>query len=110
MLDKEIDIHPEDETSSTMKCHEAFPNDVEIKDCAKHQRMSVIQPSNVPASNLFPSAKSSGLGQSCCGPFDLSSDDEEYIMPKSMAGMTPGRRGHAARLVTCGNARFDPTA
>jgi len=71
-----MDINPEDVTSYTAQYQEALLKHVENKFCAKHQRMSVIKPHNVPGSNLFPSAKASGFGQLCLDPYDLSSDEE----------------------------------
>jgi len=37
---------------------------------------------------------------SCFHPYDLSSDDEEYITPNNVAETSPGRSDHAARLLT----------
>jgi len=39
-------------------------------------------------------------GQSSYDPYDLSSDDEEYLMPTNVAETTPGRSDRAARLLT----------
>jgi len=63
---------------------------VEYEYCAKHRRLPVIEPERVLSNNLFPSATASGCGQSSFYPYDLSSDDEEYLMPKIVAEMTPG--------------------
>jgi len=52
--------------------------------------MSIIDPKNVPGSYLFPSVNASGFGQSSFVPYDLSSEDKEYKMPKSFAEKTPG--------------------
>jgi len=41
-----------------------------------------------------------GSCQSSCDPYDLSSDDEEYITPNNVAETTPGRRDRAACLLT----------
>jgi len=62
--------------------------------------MSVIKPKNVPGSNLFPSAMSSRFAQSSFDPYHLSSDNGEYITPKSAAAMTPRWSNRAAQLVT----------
>jgi len=43
---------------------------------------------------------SSRSGQSSYDPYDLSSDDEEYLMPNNVAEMTPGQSDRAARLLT----------
>jgi len=39
-------------------------------------------------------------GQFAHDPYDLSSDDEEYLMPNNVAEMTPGLSDRAARLLT----------
>jgi hypothetical protein len=39
-------------------------------------------------------------GESSSNPYDLSSDDDEYLMPNNVAKTTPGRRNCAARLLT----------
>jgi len=52
--------------------------------------MSVINPETVLGCTIFPSAMASGFGQSSSHPYDLSSDDEEYLGPQSVAEMTPG--------------------
>jgi len=62
--------------------------------------MSVIQPKKVLGSNLFPSAKASGFGQSSYDPYDLSSNDEECLAPKSTVETTPGGSYCAACLLT----------
>ena len=68
--------------------------------CAKHQRVPVNKLETVPTSNLVPSATASGSYQSSIDPYDLSSDDEEYLTPNNVAEMTPGRSDRAARLLT----------
>jgi len=40
------------------------------------------------------------FGQSSFQPYDLCSNDEEYLTPKCVAEMTPGRSVRAAHLVT----------
>jgi hypothetical protein len=39
-------------------------------------------------------------GQSSHDLYDLSTDDDEYLMPTNVAETTPGRRDCAARLLT----------
>jgi len=55
---------------------------------------------SVPTSNLISSATGSGSYQSSFDPYDLSSNDEEYITRKNVAETTPGRRDRASRLLT----------
>jgi hypothetical protein len=66
----------------------------------KHQRKYVINPNNVLASNLFPSAKASGFRQSPVDPYDLSSDKQAFLAATSIAEMTPGPIDSAVRLLT----------
>jgi hypothetical protein len=39
-------------------------------------------------------------GQSSYDPYDLSSDDAEYLMPNNVAKTTPARSDRAARILT----------
>jgi len=95
-----MDINPEDETSYTTQYQEAFLKYVENEYCAKHRRVPVNHLETVPSSNLVPSATASGSYQSSFDPYDLSSDDEEYLMPNNVAETTPGRSDRAAHLLT----------
>jgi hypothetical protein len=54
----------------------------------------------VQSSNFISSTTASGSYQSSFDPYDLSSDDEEYLTPNNVAEMTPGRSDRAARLLT----------
>jgi hypothetical protein len=54
----------------------------------------------VPSSNLVPSATASRSYQWSFDPYDLSSDDEEYLTPNNVAETTPWRSDHAARVLT----------
>jgi len=73
---------------------------VENQFCAKHRRVPVNKLETVPSCNLVPSATASGSYQSSFDPYNLSSDDEEYLMPNNVAETTPGRSDRAARLST----------
>jgi hypothetical protein len=42
---------------------------------------------------------SSRSGQSSYDPYDLSSDDDEYLMPNTLAKTTPRQSDSAARIV-----------
>jgi len=98
--DKGMDINPEDETSYTTQYQEAFLKYVENEYCAKHRRLPVIKSDNTLNNNLSSFEMASRSGQSSYDPYDLSSDDEEYLMPTNVAETTPGRSDHAARLLT----------
>jgi len=95
-----MDINPEDETSYTTQYQEAFLKYVENEYCAKHRRAPVNKLATVLSSNLVPSAMASGLYHSSFDPYDLSSDDEEYLTPNNVPETTPGRSDRAARLLT----------
>jgi len=100
-----MDINPEDETSYTTQHQEAFLKYVENEYCAKHRGVPVNKRKTVRSSNLVPYPTASGSYQSSFDPYDLSSDDEEYLTPNNVAERTPGRSDHAARLSTA--ARLD---
>jgi len=55
---------------------------------------------SLPSSILVPSAMAIVSCQSSCDPYDLSSDDEEYLMPNDVANTTPGRSDCATFLFT----------
>jgi len=97
---KGMDINPEDETSYTTHYQEAFLKYVENENCAKYRHVPVNKLESVPSNNLLPSATASGSCQSSFDPYDLSSDDEEYLTPNNVAETTPGRSDCAARLLT----------
>jgi hypothetical protein len=98
--DKGMDINPEDKTSYTTQYQLVFLKYVENEYCAKHRRVPVNKLETVPTSNLVPSATASGSYQSSFDPYDLSSDDEEYLTPNNVAETTPGQSDRAARLLT----------
>jgi len=73
---------------------------VENEYCAKHRRLPVTKPESILNYNLVSSTIASRSGQSSYDPYDLSSDDEEYLMPNNVAEMIPGRSDCAAGLLT----------
>jgi len=95
-----MDIDPEDETSYTTQYQEAFLQCVENAYSAKQRRVPVIKPERIPSTNLVPSSSAPGSGQSSIDPYDLSSDDEEYLTPNIVAETTPGRSDRAAHSLT----------
>jgi len=72
--------------------------------CASHRRLPVITPESVLSNNRFLPAMASWSSQSSYDPYDLSSDDEEYLMHRNVARMTPGQINRTAHLSTA--ARF----
>ena len=88
--DKAININPEDETSYSIQYQEGFLKYVLNKYCANHRRLPVFKPENILHGNVFPCALASGFGQLSFDPYDLSSDDNDYLTPKCIAQMTPG--------------------
>jgi len=99
---KGMDINPEDETSCTTQCQDAFVKYVENKYCAKHRHVPINKHKSLQRSNLIPSRMVSGSCQWSFDPYDLSSDDKEYLTPNNVAETTPGRSDRAARLLTAG--------
>jgi len=98
--DKGMDINPDHETCYTTQYPEACLKYVENEWCAKHLRVPVNKLDMVLSSNLVPSATVSEFYQPSVEPYDLSSDDEEYIMPDNVAETTPRQSNRAARLST----------
>jgi len=98
--DKGMDINPEDETSYTTQYQEAFLKFVENEYCRKHRRLPVIKSDNTLNNNLSSFEMASRSGQSSNDPYNLSSIDDEYLMPTNVAETTPGRSDRAARLLT----------
>jgi len=96
---KGIDITPEDETSYMTQYQEAFQNYVENEYCTKNWRVPDNKLETIPSSNLIPPATASGSYQSSFDPYDLSSDDDQYLAPNHVAGMTPGRTDRSAPLL-----------
>jgi len=99
-FNKGLDIDPEDETSYTTQYQETFLKYVENEYYPKHPHVPVNKLETVPSSNLVPSTTAAGFYQSSFDPYDLSSDDEEYLTPNNVTEMTPGRSDRAARLWT----------
>jgi len=97
MSDKGLNINPEEETSYTTQYQQAVLKYVENEYCAKHRRALVNKQETVPSSNLVPSATASESYQSSFDPYDLSSDDEEYLMPNNVPETTSGRSDRTAR-------------
>jgi len=106
--DKGMDINPEDMTSYTTQYQEAFLKYVENEYCAKHWRVPVKKHESLPSSNPIPSATASGSCQSSFDPYDVLSNDEEYLTPNNVAETTPGRSDCAAWLVTAAMLYFNP--
>jgi hypothetical protein len=95
-----MDRNPEDETSYTPQYQEAFLQYIVNEYCAKYRRLPVLKLGTIPDNNLRSSAMSFRSGESSYDPYDLSSDDEEYLMPTNVAETTPGLRDCAVHLLT----------
>ena len=105
--DKGIDIHFENETFCMVQYQQAFLKYVENEYCAKNEHLAVIQPETILSKTLFPSTMTSGSATSSSDPYDLSCNDNEYIMPK-MVGETIARLTDiAACLVTARRLHFN---
>jgi len=97
---KAIDINPVDETLYTTQWQEVILMYVENGYCVKHRCLVVSKSESILSNNLFPSAMPSISGQLSYDAYDLSSDDDEYIMPKIVAEMMRWRSDHAVCLMT----------
>jgi len=95
-----MDINPEDETSSTTQYQEALSKYVENKHCTKPRCLPVAEPERILNNNPVSSAMASRSRQSSHDPYDLSSNDEDYLMPNNVAETTPRQSDHAAHLLT----------
>jgi len=104
-----MDINPEDETSYTTSYWEALLKCVENEYSARHQLMTVNKPECVLSINLIPPAKAPGTGQSSFDSYDLSSDDEESVIPNIMTQTTPRWSVRAAHLLTAPRLYFNST-
>jgi hypothetical protein len=94
------DIHPEDETSYATQYQEPILKYMENEYCAKHRHLPVPKPENIQNNNLIASTMASRSGQSSYDPYDMSSDDEQNLMPNNVAEIPPGRSNPAARFLT----------
>jgi len=82
---KGMDINLEDQTSYTIQYKEAFLEYVENEFWAKHQCVAVNELQRFPRRNLVPSIMALGSCQSLFRAYDLSSDDEKYLIPNNVA-------------------------
>jgi hypothetical protein len=96
--DNGMDLNPEVETSYTTQYQEAFLQYVENEYCAKLKRLPVIKSNNTLNINLSSFEMASRSGQSSYDPYDVSSDDDECLMPTNVGEMTPGLSDRAVRL------------
>jgi hypothetical protein len=89
-FEKGMDGNPEAETFYTTQYNKEFLKNVDNEYCAKHQHGPVKKPENVQQHNFVPHAMASWAGQLTLDPHNLSSNDEEYLMPNNVAETTLG--------------------
>jgi hypothetical protein len=97
MWDNAMDINCEDETSYTTRYQEVFLKYMKSEHCAKHWWELVNELQCVPSGKLVPSEMAFGFCQSSFDPYNLSSNDEEYLTPNNVAETTLGQCNHAAQ-------------
>ena len=68
--------------------------------CTKHWRVPVTTLENLPSSYVVPSASASGSCKSSFHPYNLFSDDEEYLTRNNAGETTPGQSYRAACSLT----------
>jgi len=73
---------------------------VENEYCTKLRQLSVTKHEKLQSNDFIHSAMPSQSGQSSLDPYDLSSGNEECLMPKNLAETTPGLSNHPARFLT----------
>ena len=73
---------------------------MENKYFPKLRWLSVTEQEQLRSNDFIPSATASQSRQSFFDPYDLSSDNEEYLTPKNGTKTTPGRSDPAVRLLT----------
>jgi len=105
--DTGMDINPDDEPSYTTQYQVAFLKYVENEYCANDRRAPVNILETVLSSNHVPSATASGSYLSSFDPYDLSSDDEEYLKPNNVPETTPRRSDCALRKLTAARHYFN---
>jgi len=104
-----MDIVPEDDTAHTTRYPEAFLKYVENEYCTKHRRFPMIKPESIPSNNLFPPPMASRSHQSSYDPYDLSSNNEEYLKPKDDAETTRRWSDLRSMLIDSHKALFEFT-
>jgi len=85
-----MDMNSEDDTLYTAHYQKAIRRCMENEHCANQRCAPVLKPESVPSNNHFPSAMASGSGHSSFDPCDLSTGDEDYLIPNNVAKTTPG--------------------
>jgi hypothetical protein len=93
-------INPEDMTSYTTQYKVAFLIYMDNEYCAKLRRRPVIKHECLSRSNLVPRATASGACQSSLDPYNLSCDNEQYVMLNNVAKTIPRQRDRAPCLLT----------
>jgi len=106
--DKGMDFNPDDETPYTTQYKEAFLKYVENEYCAKHRRVAVNKHESFPRRNLIPSETVLRSCQSSFDAYDLSSDNEEYVMTNNVSETTPGQSDRAAHILTAARLCLNP--
>jgi len=91
-----MDNYPEHKTLYTTQYQDTLLKYVENECCSKRRHLLVNKLETVPSSNLVPSATASAFFHSSSDPYDLCSDDEEYLTTNNVAETTPGSSDYAA--------------
>jgi hypothetical protein len=95
-----MDINPEDETSYTTQYQEAVLKYVENEYCAQYRCLPVNKLETVLSNILLPAAMASVSCQPSFAPYDLSSDEEEYLTSDNVTETTTGQSDRSASLLT----------
>jgi hypothetical protein len=98
--DKAMDINPENKGSFTAQYKDAFLKYVEHEYCSKDRIKPNFKLERPNQNDPFSTSLMSGPGHSFDDPYDMSSDDAEYITPVNLVESTPRQSHCAARLLT----------
>jgi len=98
--DQGMDINSEKEALYTTQHQNVMLKYMENEYCAKHRRLPVSKSESIPHNNLFSPTIASRCGQSSYDLSDLSTYDEEYLMPTNVAKMRCGQSDRTAPLMT----------
>jgi len=93
-------VNPENQTSSNTHYQDVFLKYVENEYCAKLRSVPFDKPESVPSNNLVLSLTAPGSGQSSFDPYDLSTDDTEYLIANTEAETTPRESDRTARWLS----------
>jgi len=95
-----MDINSEDKMYNITQYQEAILKYAENKYCAKHQPVPGNILESLLSNSLVTVTSPSGCCQRSIEPYDLASNDEEFLTPNNVPGMTHGQCDRAVPVLT----------